>query len=95
MLKNKKGWLETAVSQVAGHLVSDVTDWVKQKIMGNIFGFSLTSLAMGAKDLLQGNVIKTGKSIAQYAREKENNKTRTPGKTTGNIFSASTIANNL
>ena len=80
-----KGWLGNALEQVGGHLVSDVKDLVNQKLMGNIFGFSLTNAINQAKDLLQGDVIKTGMTIAQYAKQNKN-KNKKPGKPTENIY---------
>ena len=90
------GFVETAVGEVVGHVTSMATDWVKQKIMGNIFGFSLTSLAKDAQSLLQGDIIRTGMTIGQFAREQKNKKDhKNRGKAVGNIFSSNTIANNL
>lgn len=114
------GFLDTVMSQVAGHFISDVKDLVNQKLMGNIFGLSITGLADNVNDLMQGNLIKTGMSAAQFIREQKNNykdkhKGKAEGniyegnkaatdnigrkpidsKTLGNIFSSSTIANNI
>lgn len=108
--KQSKTWLNKALGQITGHLVSDVADWAKQKLMGNIYGFSLTGLRDNVNDFLQGNVIKTGMTLAQFAREQKNKNAKpvkasgniyeVPKETTkssklGNIFSNNTIANNI
>lgn len=94
----RPGFIENALNQVVGHAVAGITDWAKQKLMGNIFGFSMTSLIKDAQSLLQGDIIRTGMTIGQYAREQKNNKRDkqlSNSKPTGNIFKNSTIANNL
>ena len=83
----KKNFLQNAVGQVVGHLKSDITDWVNQKLMGNIYGFSLTRLKDQAGDLLKGNIIKTGMTVAQYAKTIKNNKdNKTKVTASGNIY---------
>lgn len=81
----KPGFINNALGQVVGHLKSDLTDWVNKKILGNIFGFSLTQLRDQVSDFLQGNLIKTGMTAAQFAREKQT-KNYKPGIPEGNIF---------
>lgn len=89
----KPGFISNAVGQVAGHLVTDVKSLFNRAILGNIYGLSLTAIKDQAKDLLGGNLIKTGMTVAQYAKKaKQNKKTKQPS---GNIFKNDTIANNI
>ena len=89
----KPGFISNAVGQVASHLVSDVKSLFNRAILGNIYGLSLTAIKDQAKDLLGGNLIKTGMTIAQYAKKtKQNKKSEQPS---GNIFKNDTIANNI
>lgn len=93
--KKKPGFIENATNQVVGHLKSDVTDFVKQKLMGNIFGFSLTGLRDNINDFMQGNIIKTGMTIAQFTREqqnkKQNERNRKTDPSSNNIYTDNTI----
>jgi hypothetical protein len=110
-IEYEPGFVGNAIGQAVGH----ATAWVKSKInravMGNLFTFSLTQLRDQAKDLLGGNLIKTGMSIAEYAREanarKDARKKQKPNGdifpepeprdslTPRNLYSGSTIANNI
>ena len=127
------GFLTNAVGQVAGHLVADVKSLFNRALLGNIYGLSLTQIAAGAKEFMKGDIVRTGMSLAAFAREqqvknrklgevgegvKEENtnngkniyagdeaavidikRKRAPiskgPKGIGNIFSGTTIANNL
>jgi hypothetical protein len=105
-----KGWANKVLGQVGGHLVSDITNWAQQKLMGNIYGFSLTGLRDGVQGFMQGDLIKTGMTLAQFVKEQKNKNVKTgkadgniyeaptePTKSSklGNIFSGNTLANNL
>lgn len=95
-ITNNSNLLGDAINQVAGHLVSDVKSLFNRAVMGNIFGFSLTQLRDQVSDFMQGDIVKTGMTLAQYAREHKNKKEDNTKKIpTGNIFSNNTIANNL
>jgi hypothetical protein len=93
-----KGFLGNMIDQAVGHLKSDVKDWVNQKLMGNIYGFSLTGTVNSVKDFLQGDIIKTGMSISQFAREQKNKRQdrrlRNADPSDKNIFSNSNSATN-
>ena len=91
MIKNKtnpydNGFIIDAISQCIGTLKSSAVDWVKGKLMGNIFGFSLTRLRDQAKDFLEGNIIKTGMTVAKYAKLTKNKHAKQESPT-GNIYS--------
>ena len=90
------GFLATAAGQVAGHLVADVKSLFTRAVLGNIYTYSLTQIKDQLTDAAQGNLIKTGMSVAQYAKEiKARSDARNTEKPTGNIFTGRTIANNL
>ena len=90
------GFLATAAGQVAGHLVADVKSLFTRAVLGNIYTYSLTQIKDQLTDAAQGNLIKTGMSVAQYAKEiKARSDARNTTKPTGNIFTGKTIANNL
>lgn len=105
------GFIGNAIGQVAGHATAWVKSKINRAIMGNLFTFSLTQLRDQAKDLLEGNLIKTGMSIAQYvkeanARKDAKNKPKPNGDifpepsprtplNPHNLYSGNTIANNL
>lgn len=107
-----KTWTGKAIEQLAGHLVKGASDWIKQKIIGNIYGFSLTGLSNNINDIVDANIVKSGMSMAQFIREQKNNYndkhkdaadgnifddvvTKPATRKLGNLFSNSTIANNL
>jgi hypothetical protein len=82
-----KGWANKVLGQIGGHLVSDITNWAQQKLMGNIYGFSLTGLRDGVQGFMQGDLIKTGMTLAQFVKEQKNKNAKT-GKADGNIYEA-------
>ena len=110
-IEYESGFIENAIGQVAGHAKQWVKGKVNRALMGNLFTFSLTQMKDQAKDLLQGNLIKTGMSIAEYVKESNarkdvRNKEKPKGDIfpdspariptqIGNIYSGNTIANNL
>lgn len=105
------GFIGNAVGQIAGHLVDDVRSKINRAILGNLYTYSLTQFRDQVKDFLGGNLIKTGMSINEYvkeakARKDANNKQKPNGDifpepeprvplTPRNLYSHSTIANNL
>jgi hypothetical protein len=105
------GFIGNAIGQAVGHAKQWVEGKINRALMGNLFTFSLTQMASQAKDLLGGNLIKTGMSIAEYvkeanARKDAKNKEKPTGDIfpdppariytqIGNIYSGNTIANNL
>lgn len=105
------GFIGNAIGQAVGHAKQWVKGKINRALMGNLFTFSLTQMASQAKDLLGGNLIKTGMSIAEYvkeanARKDAKNKEKPTGDIfpdppariytqIGNIYSGNTIANNL
>ena len=80
------GFFGNILMQGAGHLKAGVTGFINQKLMGNIFGFSLTNFANQAGELLKGNVIKTGMSIGQYVKEQKNSKRNINGDPKRNLY---------
>lgn len=105
------GFIGNAIGQAVGHAKQWVKSKINRAVMGNLYTFSLTQMRDQARDLLNGNLIKTGMSIAEYVREanarkEEKNKPKPngdifpePNKSTPltprNLYSGSTIANNL
>ena len=65
------GFLTNAVGQVAGHLVADVKSLFNRALLGNIYGLSLTQIAAGAKEFMKGDIVRTGMSLAAFAREQQ------------------------
>lgn len=110
-IEYEPGFVGNAIGQAVGHAAAWVKSKINRAIMGNLFTFSLTQLRDQAKDLLGGNLIKTGMSIAEYAREanarKDARKKQKPNGdifpepepretlTPRNLYSGSTIANNI
>ena len=70
-----KGFILNALSQVGGHLVSDVKSLLNRALLGNIHTASLTQIGLQLSEAAKGNVVKTGMTIAQYAKTIKNNKT--------------------
>lgn len=64
----QSGILSNAIKQVAGHLVADVKHVIKRAVLGNIHTFSLTQIRDQVSDLMEGNIIKTGMTVAQYIK---------------------------
>lgn len=92
----KPGFLANAVGQVAGHFVKDVKSLYTKAILGNLHTYSLTQIGSQLSEASKGNLIKTGMTIAQYAKQAQQRKDmRTDKKPTGNIFNKSTLANNI
>lgn len=105
------GFIGNAVGQVVGHAKQWVKSKINRAILGNLYTFSLTQMRDQARDLLSGNLIKTGMSIAEYireanARKEAKNKLKPNGDifpepnkslplTPRNLYSGSTVANNL
>ena len=105
------GFIGNAIGQVVGHAKQWIKSKINRAVMGNLYTFSLTQMRDQARDLLQGNLIKTGMSIAEYVREanarkEEKNKPKPNGDifpepnkqtplTPRNLYSGSTVANNL
>ena len=63
-IEYEPGFVGNAIGQAVGHAAAWVKSKINRAIMGNLFTFSLTQLRDQAKDLLGGNLIKTGMSIA-------------------------------
>ena len=105
------GFIGNAIGQAVGHAKQWVKGKINRALMGNLYTFSLTQLRDQARDLLSGNLIKTGMSIAEYIREANarkdaKNKPKPNGDifpepdkstplTPRNLYSGSTVANNL
>ena len=87
-----KGFIGNIVDQVAGHLKSDIKDLVNKKLMGNIHGLSITQAVNNIEDFMQGNLIKTGMTAAQFIKEQKN-KNNVIKEPTGNIYSDSISSN--
>ena len=79
------GFVETAVGQVAGHLVKDVKSLFNKAILGNLHTASLTQIGLQLSEAAKGNLIKTGMTIAQYAKTIKNNNNEVEAPT-GNIY---------
>ena len=62
------GFIDNALGQVAGHLVTDVSSMFKRAVLGNLYTYSLTQIGNQIGDALQGNLIKTGITVAQYIK---------------------------
>ena len=85
-----KGFLQNAVGQVAGHIVSEVKSKVNRALLGNIYGLSLTQIGLQLKELAQGNIIKSAMTIKQYKEEKANREKQAPP-ADGNLFEGATV----
>lgn len=81
------GFLSNAVGQVAGHFVKDVKSLFTKAVLGNLNSYSLTKISDEISDLTQGNLIKTGQTVAQYIKnEKQRKENNNPQKPNGDIF---------
>lgn len=105
------GFLTNAIGQVAGHFVKDVKSLFTKAVLGNIHTYSLTKIGGQINELMQGNLIKSGMSVAEYIKQdkqrKEMQSSKNPEgniypdltikkkKPIENIFNKSTLANNL
>lgn len=80
------GLLSDLIGQTAGL----GTSWLKNKfnraVLGNLYSFSLTKLKDDVEELLDGNLIKSGMTIAQYAKTIENMNNEGPGTPDRNMF---------
>lgn len=65
---DKNVFVENATSQLAGHFKADIESKINRALLGNIYTLSLTKLDAQLGDLLSGNIIKTGMTVAQYAK---------------------------
>lgn len=84
----EQGFLSNAIGQVAGHLTDDVKSFFKRKVLGNIHTYSLTQIRDQVSDLMEGNVIKTGMTVAQYIKSGQQRAAMKNKRTaSGNIFS--------
>jgi hypothetical protein len=70
----KPGFIETAVGQVAGHLVKDVKSLFTKAILGNLHTYSLTQIGTQLGEAMQGNLIKAGMTAAQYIKNAQQRK---------------------
>lgn len=83
----EQGFLSNAIGQVAGHLTADVKSVFKRKLLGNIHTYSLTQIRDQASDLIKGNVIKTGMTVAEYIKSGQQRAAMKNKRTaSGNIF---------
>lgn len=81
------GFLQNAVGAVAGHLVADVKSLLKRAVLGNIHTYSLTNIKDQLSDLAQGNLIKTGMTVAQYVKSgQQRAAAKIKGKPSGDMF---------
>ena len=83
----KQGFLTNAVGQVAGHFVKDVKSLFTKAVLGNLHTYSLTQIGDQINDLMQGNLIKSGISAAEYIKQaKQRKEIQNKEKPTGDIF---------
>ena len=88
-IKNEyeSGFVSNALGQVASHLVSDISSVAKRAVLGNIHTYSLTQIKDQIDDALQGNLIKTGMTVAQYIKSGQQRASmKIKNKPVGNIF---------
>lgn len=61
-------FIGNAIGQIAGHFVEDIKDKFKRAVLGNIHTYSLTDFAVEAKNLMEGNIISAGMTVADYIK---------------------------
>jgi hypothetical protein len=84
----KQGFIATAAGQIAGHFVKDVKSLYNKALLGNLHTASLTQIGMQLEEAAAGNLIKTGMTVAQYAKNfKNNSNDKNKQLPNGNIYS--------
>lgn len=84
---NKNSFLNKAIGQLEGHLKADLTHLLKRAVLGNIHTYSLTQIRDQINDAIQGNIIKTGMTVADYIKSGQQRAAmKIKKKPTGNIF---------
>lgn len=90
----KQGFLSNAVGQIAGHFVKDVKSLFTRAILGNLHTYSLTKIGDQVNDLMQGNLIKSGMSVAEYIKQANQRKELESSKyPEGNIYPEPNVNN--
>ena len=59
---------------MAGHFVKDVKSLFTKAVLGNLYTYSLTKIGDQVNDLMQGNLIKSGMSAAEYIKQAKQRK---------------------
>lgn len=88
---NKESWslsgfIENGAGQVVGHAEKFITSKINRALLGNLYGFSLTKIGTQLTELAQGNLIKSGMSIAQYIKNESKKRSNNSEKPNRNIF---------
>lgn len=107
----RKGFIENAVSQIAGTAKRFVEHKIERALLGNLHTYSLVTIGSQVSSAMEGNLLATIQAAKEYkdnAQQRQDMKTKqspkgdifpndTPirVKPSGNIFNKATIANNI
>ena len=86
------GFIENSVGQVVGHAERFISSKINRALLGNLYGFSLTKIGTQLTELAQGNLIKSGMSIAQYIKNEKKKRSDNSEEPNGNIFDGNKLS---
>lgn len=65
-LYNKNGILENAINEIVGAGLDRANEWLTQKFLGNLHGFSLEQGLSNINNLMQGKILTTAGTVQKY-----------------------------